>query len=105
MHATTIAHQANAKAQAENDGETWSSEDIAFVAEFTDTESDADLALALGRTLYALWAIQHRIANGDVCPSPTERRVAMKGAPLVGQALCEGCFTFVTPAGTCGCPD
>ncbi len=51
---------------ADSLGERWTRDDLEFVAEFTDAERDEDLALALGRSLYSLWAIQNRIRNEGV---------------------------------------
>lgn len=52
------------KANAEANGETWTSEDLAFVEAFANEASDADLALALGRTYYAITTIKRAIAAG-----------------------------------------
>ena len=54
----------------------WSNEDLEFVIEMTDVETDEDIALALGRTLYALWAIQHRIKSGDLVLDEARKREA-----------------------------
>lgn len=47
-------------------GERWEVEDLDFVVALTDTERDEDIALALGRTLCSIWAIQHRLRNEGV---------------------------------------
>lgn len=50
--------------EAEHNGEGWSQTEIDFVLEFTATETDAEIAKALGRTLYAVRAKQHELRNG-----------------------------------------
>ena len=56
-------------------GESWSRDDLELVVAFTDTVTDEDLAITLGRSLYAVWSVQHRLrANGfDVAPLVTRR--------------------------------
>lgn len=41
--------------------EPWARDDLEFVIEMTDVESDEDIAYALGRSLASIWAITHRI--------------------------------------------
>jgi len=60
------ARQGATLVTADSWGERWTRDDLEFVREFTATERDEDLAYALGRTLYALWAIQHRIVTEGV---------------------------------------
>jgi hypothetical protein len=66
-----MSNASNVKAQdrtlvtADAWGEAWTSDEIAFVREMTEKERDEDIAYALGRTLYALWAIQARIRAGE----------------------------------------
>ena len=63
---TNTRAQARTTRSADANGERWTREDLEFVVAFTDTERDEDLAIALGRTLYAIWNIQHRLAHEGV---------------------------------------
>lgn len=53
-------------ANATNAGDRWTLDDVQFVVAFTDDVKDEELALALGRSLYAVWAIQNRIRTEGV---------------------------------------
>ncbi len=63
---TTIAHAADHRSQAITlpnataHRETWETDDLLFVQAFAE-ERDEDLALALGRSLYAIRAIRTHI--------------------------------------------
>lgn len=46
---------------AEHNGEAWESSDIDLVLAFTDEVTDEEIAVATGRTLASIWAIQHRV--------------------------------------------
>ena len=50
--------ESNTLATAEHHREPWTRDEIEFVVTFTDVERDEDIAYALGRSLYAVWAIQ-----------------------------------------------
>ena len=72
--------QGATKTLAEANGLPWDSEDIETVITFTDEVTDEELALTLGRTLSALWAIQHRLRTEGVDPvraayAPAAQRV------------------------------
>lgn len=41
--------------------ERWTRDEVEFVVAMTDGERDEDIALALGRSLYAVWNLQHRV--------------------------------------------
>lgn len=62
-NASSLASQDRTLADASNWGETWTVEDVEFVVEFTDDVKDEELALTLGRSLYAIWALQHRVRH------------------------------------------
>ena len=51
-------------ANATRNGEGWTSNDLAFVTAFGGEVPDAELAIALGRTLFAIQTIRHAIAAG-----------------------------------------
>ena len=51
---------------AEHAGERWTVEDLDLVVMFTDEVSDVELATTVGRSLYAIWAIQHRLRTEGV---------------------------------------
>lgn len=65
---TAIAHAADHRSQsitlpnATAHRETWELEVLEFVSEF-ETERDEDLALALGRSLYAIRSIRAHLAD------------------------------------------
>lgn len=67
-----MTNVSNAKAQArtttcaESNGDAWETSDIEFVIAFTDDARDEDIAIALGRTLYAVWSVQTRIRNDGI---------------------------------------
>jgi hypothetical protein len=70
-------------------GEAWSDDDIEFVAAFTDDATDEEIATTLGRSLYAIWAIQTRIREGAITPRRRDVR-----SPIA-KAWDQG-FDFVT---------
>jgi hypothetical protein len=47
-------------------GEAWDAESIETVIAFTDDVTDEELAITLGRTLAAVWNIQHRLRSEGV---------------------------------------
>ncbi len=51
---------------ADAHGEAWEQDDVELVIAFTDDVRDEELAVTLGRSLYAIWAIQHRIRTEGV---------------------------------------
>lgn len=51
---------------ADHHRERWTTEDLEFVAAFTDDVTDAELATTVGRSLASLWAIQNRLRNEGV---------------------------------------
>ncbi len=53
---------------AVHSGEAWDAEEIETVIAFTDDVTDEEIALALGRTLAAVWNIQNRIRHEGVDP-------------------------------------
>lgn len=53
--------QSDTVSYATENGAPWERDDLMFVAEMTGVETDEDIAYATGRTLYAIWAITHRI--------------------------------------------
>jgi hypothetical protein len=73
---------------ADANGEPYTRDDLEFIAEFTNDATDADIALALGRTLAGIWNIQHRIKTGDIDLSRATRRDAIRH-PL------ERAYTFI----------
>lgn len=58
---------------ASRNGEGWTNADLEFVATFATDATDADIALALGRTLYAIQTIRKAIEAGK---AGSTRRVA-----------------------------
>lgn len=66
--------ESNTLATAEHHREPWTRDEIEFVVTFTDVERDEDIAYALGRSLYAVWAIQHRIRSGELATPPATKR-------------------------------
>lgn len=47
-------------------GEPWSPNEVEFVQAFTDDATDEEIAVTLGRSLYAIWSIQSRLRTGDL---------------------------------------
>lgn len=64
--------QATTIATATKWGEVWTTSDLEMVEAFADLP-DAEVAIALGRTLFAIQTIKHAIRAGRV--SPAEARV------------------------------
>lgn len=58
--------QATTLATATAYKQRWETDDLELVVEFTETVSDEDLALVLGRSLYAIWNIQYRLRHEGV---------------------------------------
>src|ERR1044072_4440779 len=77
--ATTV--QGKTLVTADNHRERWTRDELEFVAGMTDEEQDAAIATALGRSLYSIWSIQHRLRHDgleavlermqDPAPAPT----------------------------------
>ena len=59
---------------ADNHREIWDIEDLEFVAAFRETESDESLAIALGRSYFAITAIK-RILDERITKEIAERRI------------------------------
>lgn len=77
--------------------EPWTRDELDFVIEFTDTDTDADLAVALGRSLYAIWTIQHRIRTEGVA-GVIERLEREASRPL---RVCPTHFVTLPATGVC----
>lgn len=60
----TETHQRETLAHAVKWGEGWTSHDLEFVTAFTDVASDTEIALALGRSLFAVQSVQVAIRHG-----------------------------------------
>lgn len=60
----TETHQRETLANAVKWGEGWTSHDLEFVTAFTDVASDTEIAIALGRTLFAIQSVQVAIRHG-----------------------------------------
>ena len=58
---------------ADHHRETWTREEIELVMAFTDDATDEEIAVTLGRSLFAVWSIQHRIRSGDLNVAPQRR--------------------------------
>lgn len=69
-------------ALAEHNGEHWSADEIETVIAFTDDTTDAEIALALGRTMAAVWNIQHRLRVEGV--DTVRRAYAPRVTPTCG---------------------
>ena len=89
------------KANADANGLPWTSEDVDLVIAFTDDVTDEDIALATGRTLAAVWNIQHRVRTEGVvavrrayAPSltaPAPRVCATHAITLTAMGTCDWC--------------
>lgn len=58
--------QSDCKASADHNGERWTTDEVRYIAEHTDVERDEDMAKELGRTLFAVWNLQHRLRTEGV---------------------------------------
>lgn len=97
-HPTTLAHQANALVVANHHRERWTREELELVSAFTDDTPDAELAIVLGRSLYALWNIQTRLRHEGV------EGVLMRDerpASLAPYGVCDAHFVALLPTGEC----
>lgn len=74
--------QATTLANADRWGEVWTTQDLEFVEAFASLP-DAEVAIALGRTLFAIQTIKHAIRAGRVSAGEgvaRRRRVRDAGA-------------------------
>lgn len=71
--------QSATRQTATRNGEGWTSADLEFVTAFAGTTTDADLAMAMGRTLYAIQTVRHAIAAGRTMGSDRAPRRAYTG--------------------------
>lgn len=62
--AWTIKTQNATTITAINHREGWTNEELEFVVAFGGTVSDAELAITMGRTLFAIQTIRHAIRAG-----------------------------------------
>jgi hypothetical protein len=81
--------------EATHNGEAWSADEIETVIAFTDTDTDANIALALGRTMAAVWNIQFRLRTEGV---DTVRRAY---APAPAPRTCDTHHIALTATGDC----
>lgn len=82
--------------EAEHRGEPWSADEIETVITFTDVDTDAEIALALGRTMAAVWNIQHRLRTEG---APAVR--ASYANPARPVATCPTHHIALTATGDC----
>lgn len=68
MDRWTARTQATTAAHATHHGEGWTSRDLEFVSSFPEA-TNAELALALGRTLFAVASIKQAILEGTAVGS------------------------------------
>lgn len=83
-------HQNVTRANATHHNERYTVEEIDFVVAFTDTTPDHEIADALGRSLYAIVAIQARLRAGDY--DALVRRALRDAAPV---RTCPSCFMVI----------
>lgn len=79
--------------------ETWTPDEVEFVLAMTDEERDEDIAVALGRSLYAVWNLQHRLRTGTF-DFAEMKRLAQRNAVAV-VATCPTCHVEVPKTGVC----
>lgn len=84
----TETHQRVTLDNATKWGEGWTSRDLEFVVAFTDSASDTEIALALGRTLFAVQSVQVAIRHGR--RTTTLRANAQRERAYVGWMEGEG---------------
>lgn len=85
---------------AEAYGEPWTPDELELVLAFTDDATDEELAITLGRSLYAIWAIQHRARVGDVDLDAARRQAARK-ARQATPPTCPTHHIALTATGDC----
>lgn len=71
--------QSATRQTATRNGEGWTSADLEFVTTFAGEATDAELALAMGRTLYAIQTMRHAIAAGRAVGSTRVTTPAYRG--------------------------
>lgn len=97
MNTSTLRAQGNTLITADNAGERWTRDELELVVAFTDDTRDEDIAITLGRSLYAIWAIQHRLRNEGV-EGVLERDLRRDAAPA---PTCASHFVVLLPTGDC----
>lgn len=80
--------------------EAWSPSEVELVLAFTDEATDEEIAITLGRSLYAVWNLQHRLKVGAF-DFAAMRDIARRSATTT-RPQCGVCFTEIPTAGTCG---
>lgn len=85
--------EANTLATAKNHRSTWTSDDLEFVAAFRDEATDEELAIALGRSYFAIASIKREL-DERMTKSVEERTVSTqrreKGWTFVGDDVPPG---------------
>ncbi len=79
MDLWTARTQAVTIANASKHGEGWTSADLEFVTAFSDDVTNEELALSLGRTLFAIASIKQAIAEGTAKGSDRRPVTAYRG--------------------------
>lgn len=98
MNVSTLKAQGRTLVTADHARELWTRDEIEFVVAMTNDERDEDIAIALGRSLYALWAIQYRIRREGVA-GVLMRGDAAQTAPVV--RTCATHHIALTATGAC----
>lgn len=83
---------------ATNHGEAWTPDDVEFVAANTESMTDEQLAYETGRTLYSIWSIQHRLANGEYDADAARRAYAARTRVV---PTCPTCYVQLPATGVC----
>jgi hypothetical protein len=78
-NASTVRAQAASLATAVRHGEGYTSADLELITAFTDDVTDRELAVALGRSVYAIQAIQAAIREGKPVGSTRKPAPAYRG--------------------------
>lgn len=92
--------QARTLVTADAHRERWTKDEIEFVVEMTEIERDEDIAIALGRSLYAIWNLQHRVRTvgvegvllrleGSTAPAP--KTCSIHNLALTATGECDWC--------------
>lgn len=98
-NAWAAAAQGGTLALADHWGEEWTADEVELVAAFTDDVTDEELALTLGRSLYAIWAMQHKLRTTGFDFDAARRRERARA--VVAPPTCPTHHLALTAMGTC----
>lgn len=93
-HDHYVAAQQRTLATADKWGQPWTCADVDYIMAHTDSMTDEQLATGLGRTLAAIWNMQHRIISEGAAGVAATLRAGRTRA-VATPARVERTYTFV----------